>query len=40
VWPILFAGGAVFFLIVELEKFVIRSNSSLKRAVTAVEAGY
>ena len=39
VWPILIAGGAVFFLIVELEKFVIRSNSSLKRAITAVEAG-
>ncbi len=39
VWPVLIAGGAVFFLIVELEKFVIRSNSSLKRAITAVEAG-
>jgi magnesium-transporting ATPase (P-type) len=39
VWPILIAGGAVFFLVVELEKFVIRSNGSLKRAVTAVEAG-
>ena len=39
VWPYLFAGGVVFFLIVELEKFIIRSSSSLKRAVTAVEAG-
>jgi len=39
VWPILIAGGVVFFLVVELEKFIIRSNSTLKRAVTAVEAG-
>lgn len=39
VWPILIAGGAVFFLVVEFEKFIIRSNGSLKRAVTAVEAG-
>jgi magnesium-transporting ATPase (P-type) len=39
VWPILLAGGLVFFLVVELEKLVIRSNGSLERAVTAVEAG-
>ena len=39
VWPILLAGGLVFFLVVELEKFIIRSNGSLKQAVTAVEAG-
>jgi hypothetical protein len=29
----------VFFFIVEAEKLVIRSSSSLRRAVTAVEAG-
>jgi hypothetical protein len=29
----------VFFLIVELEKFVIRSSAALRRVVTAVEAG-
>ncbi len=39
VWPVLIAGGAAFFLIVELEKLVIRSNSGLKRAITAVESG-
>jgi len=39
IWPVLLAGGLVFFLLVELEKFVIRSNASLKSAVTAVEAG-
>ena len=39
VWPVLIAGGAVFFLIVELEKLVIRSNKSLKQAITSVEAG-
>jgi len=39
VWPVLFAGGLVFFLVVELEKFIIRSSDSLKQAVTAVEAG-
>jgi magnesium-transporting ATPase (P-type) len=39
VWPWLIAGGVVFFLIVEAEKFVIRSIDSLKQAVTAVEAG-
>jgi magnesium-transporting ATPase (P-type) len=40
VWPWLLAGGLVFFLVVEAEKFVIRSSDSLKRAVTAVEAGH
>jgi magnesium-transporting ATPase (P-type) len=39
VWPVLFGGGLVFFLVVETEKFVIRSSASLRRAVTAVEAG-
>jgi magnesium-transporting ATPase (P-type) len=39
VWPWMLAGGLVFFLIVEAEKFVIRSSSSLRTAITAVEAG-
>jgi len=39
VWPWLFAGGLAFFLVVEVEKLVIRSSGSLRRAVTAVEAG-
>jgi magnesium-transporting ATPase (P-type) len=39
VWPWLLAGGLVFFLVVEIEKLVIRSSASLRRAVTAVEAG-
>jgi magnesium-transporting ATPase (P-type) len=39
VWPVLFAGGAVFFLVVEAEKFVIRSSEALRKSVTAVEAG-
>jgi magnesium-transporting ATPase (P-type) len=39
VWPWLFAAGLAFFLVVELEKLVIRSSASLRRAVTAVEAG-
>jgi magnesium-transporting ATPase (P-type) len=39
IWPWLFAGGLVFFLIVETEKVVIRSSNSLRRAITAVEAG-
>jgi magnesium-transporting ATPase (P-type) len=38
IWPLLLAGGVVFFLIVELEKFIIRSSGSLRNAVTAVEA--
>jgi calcium-translocating P-type ATPase len=39
VWPVLLVGGLVFFLVVEAEKFVIRSSASLRRAVTAAEAG-
>ena len=39
VWPWLFLAGLVFFLIVEGEKLIIRSSGSLRRAVTAVEAG-
>jgi magnesium-transporting ATPase (P-type) len=39
VWPWLLAGGLVFFLVVEAEKFIIRSSDSLRRTVTAVEAG-
>ena len=39
IWPWLLAGGLVFFLVVEAEKFVIRSSDSLRRAVTAVETG-
>jgi magnesium-transporting ATPase (P-type) len=39
VWPWLFVGGLVFFLVVEAEKLVIRSSGSLRGAVTAVEAG-
>ena len=39
VWPWLFVGGLVFFLVVEAEKLVIRSSGSLRRAVTAAEAG-
>jgi hypothetical protein len=39
IWPWLLAGGLVFFLIVETEKFVIRSSNSLRKTITAVEAG-
>jgi magnesium-transporting ATPase (P-type) len=39
VWPWLFLAGFVFFLVVELEKLIIRSSGSLRSAVTAVEAG-
>ena len=39
VWPLLFLGGFVFFLVVEAEKLVIRSSEPLRRVVTAVEAG-
>src|SRR5215831_13010701 len=39
VWPWLFVGGLVFFLVVEAEKLVIRSSGSLRSSVTAVEAG-
>ena len=39
IWGWLLAGGVVFFLIVEAEKLVIRSSNSLRRTITAVEAG-
>jgi magnesium-transporting ATPase (P-type) len=39
VWPVLLAGGLVFFLVIEIEKLVIRSSSGLKAFVTGVEAG-
>ena len=39
VWPWLILGGLLFFLIVEVEKLVIRSSDALRRTVTAVEAG-
>jgi len=39
VWSWLFAGGFVFFLVVEAEKLVIRSVDSLRRTVTEVETG-
>jgi magnesium-transporting ATPase (P-type) len=39
VWPWLLAGGFVFFLVIELEKLIIRSSSGLKAMVTSVEAG-
>ncbi len=38
-WPWLVVGGAVFFLVVELEKFVIRSTPSLRQAATQLEQG-
>jgi len=39
VWLWLFAGGLVFFFVVEVEKLIIRSTGSLRSVVTAVEAG-
>ena len=39
VWPRLLAGGLLFFLVVEAEKFVIRSFGGLQKMVTAVESG-
>src|SRR5262249_40545121 len=39
IWPRLLAGGLVFFLVVEIEKFVIRSSDSLKTVISAVGAG-
>ncbi|MDQ1241322.1 MAG: hypothetical protein QG601_1812 [Pseudomonadota bacterium] len=39
VWPVLLAGGLVFFLVIEIEKLIIRSSSGLKTFVTGVEAG-
>ena len=39
IWPWLFVGGLAFFLIVEVEKLIIRSTGSLRSIVTAAEAG-
>jgi magnesium-transporting ATPase (P-type) len=39
VWPVLILGGVAFFIVVELEKLVIRSSPSLRAAVAAVETG-
>jgi magnesium-transporting ATPase (P-type) len=39
VWPWLLAGGFLFFLVVEMEKLIIRSSGSLRKAVVAVESG-
>ena len=39
VWPLLVAGGVAFFLVVEMEKLIIRSSVSLRKAVTTVETG-
>jgi magnesium-transporting ATPase (P-type) len=39
VWPWLLAGGLVFFAVVEAEKLVIRTSGTLRKTVTAVEAG-
>ena len=38
-WPWLLLGGVGFFLVVEVEKLIIRSSATLRRAVTAVETG-
>jgi magnesium-transporting ATPase (P-type) len=39
VWPWLILAGLIFFIVMEVEKLLIRSSASLRRAVTAVEAG-
>jgi magnesium-transporting ATPase (P-type) len=39
VWPWLIGAGVVFFLVVELEKFVIRSIPMLRRAATHADEG-
>jgi magnesium-transporting ATPase (P-type) len=39
IWPGLLAGGLVFFLVVEAEKFAIRSSNWLRGKITASEAG-
>jgi magnesium-transporting ATPase (P-type) len=39
VWPRLLLAGLLFFLLVEAEKLIIRSSDTLRRAVTAAEAG-
>jgi hypothetical protein len=40
VWPWLLLGGLVFSLAVGPEKLIIRSSRSLRRSVTAAEAGW
>jgi magnesium-transporting ATPase (P-type) len=39
VWGWLLAGGLVFFLVVEAEKYVIRSSGPLRRKIIATETG-
>jgi magnesium-transporting ATPase (P-type) len=39
VWPLLLARGVLFFLVVEVEEFIIRSVAPLRAAVVAIEAG-
>jgi magnesium-transporting ATPase (P-type) len=39
VWPWLLLGGLLFFFVVEVEKFIIRSAGTLRSRVTAVETG-
>ena len=39
IWPWLLAGCLVFFLVVETEKFAIRSSECCEEVITAVEAG-
>jgi magnesium-transporting ATPase (P-type) len=39
VWPWLVLGGLIFFLVVELEKLVIRSSGSLRRTISEGPAG-
>ncbi len=38
-WPFLIGGGMLFFLVVELEKFVIRSSPALRQAATQLSKG-
>ncbi len=38
-WPWLVGGGILFFLVVELEKFVIRSSPALRQAATHLSEG-
>jgi hypothetical protein len=38
-WPWLLLGGALFFLVVEAEKAIIRSSAPLRAAVVAIETG-
>ena len=38
-WPWLVAGGILFFLVVELEKLIIRSSGALQRAATMSKGG-